>query len=232
LAEIVITIDSDGRVVISLPAPPSIGVVNVPILVCTNNGSSYTTKDINVPCFIGMGHELIHFIHKAEAFQQETSIQDINNWAAHRGHCRAIAAQCYGFVPQISEDSTADNSDSDSSVGLMEFESEDFNKNFTQAWGGTKAYEEFRTIVGKETSTLTRNEQQPFSTHNTEISERHLLSDYFSSHPLEEGIIYDGPPFVTRWTHALQFSEISQECYTLVNSVLSEDDRNHLPRIA
>jgi hypothetical protein len=217
-------IGSDGRVVIGLPAPPSTGVINVPILVRTKD-ESYTTKDVSVPCFIGMGHELIHCIHKVEAFQNQTSVQDINNWTEHRSHLRMIAT-CYGFKPSEGD------SDSDDSVGLMDFEGNEnpYSTNFLDPWGSTKAYEEFRTIVGKETSILTKNEQQSFSTYDTEISERHLLSDYFSLKYLRDDLT-DDSSFITRWTHALKAEDVSPATYQIVKSVLIQDDIDKLPRI-
>ncbi|MDR2397030.1 MAG: hypothetical protein LBD69_04220 [Puniceicoccales bacterium] len=219
-------IGTDGRVVISLPSKPEEGLINVPILVRTNDDSLYAIKDVSVPFFIGMGHELIHFIHKAEAFIQGSNAQDINNWTAHESHYCAIAEKCYGFSPQ--------EEDSSGSIGFTNFlenaEGESYNTNFLTSWGGRKAYEEFRTIVGKETNILTQEEDQSF-TRDTDISERHLLSNYFSCNPLSDDLTHADNPFITRWTHAFKAEDVSLETYTILNSVLTREDIDRLPKI-
>lgn len=215
--------------------------INIPIL--CKKGESFCLQDIQVPAYIAVGHELIHFIHKAKAFMDvqlkssgsivtDNDVQNINNWASHRDNCRAIAT-LYGFQP--TENSNSEYSD-DSSLGLMDFEDSDFYDNFQGVWGGTKAYEELRTIIGKETSGLsseTFNEFK-FQSFELEISERHLLCDYFAKNQLPSTLGKSNEnPFVTRWTHALKTEEveINETSSSLVRNLLTEEEIGRLPSL-
>ena len=91
----------DKKVILILPDCELNHQIKIPIL--CKQGTSFTVKDVEVPAFIAVGHELIHFIHKAEAFarsdKSEDAIKGINNWYLHRPNYRAIAT-LYGFEGQ------------------------------------------------------------------------------------------------------------------------------------
>ena len=150
--------------------------ITIPILYQKRNG--FEVQNVQVPACIAVGHELIHFLHKAEVFQKQEvkDIHAINNWQDHRANLRAIAT-LYSFNPEDCSDENSDD-DVDLDKGLIEFENDNYS-NFLDSWGNNKAYEELRTITGIECNTLTKETSKVFTfkTSELEISERHLLCD-------------------------------------------------------
>ena len=108
-----------------------------------------------------------------------------------------------------------------------------FYDNFLIFWGNTnKAYEELRTITGKETNGLSSKDYHGdfFETTDLDISERHLLSDYFTKNQLPGTLKCNKTnPFIIRWTHALNANQIKQESFELVEELLSNEEINNLP---
>lgn len=223
-----------NKVVLNLPDCEPNHQIKIPIL--CKQGTNFIVKDVEAPAFIAVGHELIHFIHKAEAFaksdKSEKAINDINNWHLHRPNYRAIAT-LYGFEGQKQSDAD----DSDDSLDLAEFMGDDnkFYDNFLIFWGNTnKAYEELRTITGKETNGLSSKDYHGdfFETTDLDISERHLLSDYFTKNQLPDTLTYNSNNlFITRWTHALDTTRIKQESFVFVEKLLSKEEINKLPTV-
>lgn len=224
---------SDDKVEMTLSPYNPVCQVHIPILY--KNGSGFCVQDVRVPAYIAVGHELIHFIHKSEALNSGQRLEDINNWNSHRANRRSIAT-LYGYNPKeygISDDENSDDGKSGDSSGdemdpldkglsKFEEESEAFFSGFLNAWGNEKAYEELRTITGIECNTLSSGtlESFRFAKEELDISERHLLCDYFAKNPtgkLKEGV------FITRWTHALRREDVKDESFSLVENWLARE---------
>ena len=227
---------SDGKVEITLPPYDPSCKINIPIL--CKRGDSFCVQEVQVPAFIAVGHELIHFIHKAEAFKSsdktDSELQAINNWASHRGNFRALAT-LWGYNPSeggFSEDENGEFQEG----GLFDFSSEpkgeEYTENFERAWGSTKAYEELRTITGKETNSLSPKTSGKFTFESSDLdlSERHLLCDFFAKNTLPTSLrADDSMPFITRWTHALKAEDVQEGSFALVKHLFTEGEISRLP---
>jgi hypothetical protein len=250
----ILTTGEEFEVTLTLPNPPPENIT-IPILIKTKSGT-YGTKDISVPFFVGVGHELVHIYHKFDMLkecQNPTNIpklvQDINNWAEHRDHERQMATM-FGFAPtplslspspsssSLSPSSLSPSPDDDPDMGLMDFENENWTT-FQDMWGSIKFYEEFRTITGKEsnTLTLTRAEQPALQFSEPPFSERHFLSDHFQQKGMPDMLIgSSGPPFVTRWTHQTSVEEINKSAKPenilsphIINKIFTSDELDRIP---
>ena len=225
---------SDGKVEITLPPYDPSCKISIPIL--CKRGDSFCVQEVQVPAFIAVGHELIHFIHKAEALNSGQAINDINNWNNHRANRRAIAT-LYGYDPAkygISDDENSDDEIDPLDKGLSKFEDESvtFPDGFLNAWGNEKAYEELRTITGKETNSLSPETSGVFTFESSDLdlSERYLLCDFFTKHTLPSSLkIDDGMPFITRWTHALNAEAVQKGSFDLVRHLFTEGEISRLP---
>lgn len=229
---------SNKKVEMTLPLYEPSCKVNIPIL--CKKGDDFCVQNIQVPAFIAVGHELVHFIHKADAFQNsdksDKALQAINNYNDHRDNFRAIATLWEYNVEKygISEDDSGDFQEG----GLYEFSAEEkgdaYNKNFEEAWGSTKAYEELKTITGKETNRLSKNTSNDFSfeSFDSSISERHLLCDYFTKNSLPSSLKTGAnKPFITRWTHALNAEEVKEGSFVLAKHLFSSEEISRLPNL-
>ena len=239
---------SDNKVVMSLPPYAHGCKISIPIL--CKKGDAFCVQDIQVPAYIAVGHELIHFIHKVEALNSGLAIRDINTWEGHRDNRRAIAT-LYGYDPKEHGFSDDESDEGEGSApqtegkGFMDFclgifdskdkkiRGEDYTKYFEDAWGGTKAYEELRTITGKETNSLVpgMTGSFKFESSDLDLSERHLLSDFFTiiKTILPPSLRMCCKPFITRWTHALKADDVENGSFELVKHLFTDEEIALLP---
>lgn len=226
---------SDNKVELLLPTCDHGCKVSIPIL--CKKGDAFCVQDVQVPAYIAVGHELIHFIHKAEAFAKipkgissdgkNEYLIKISRWEDYHNNLRAIAT-IWGYSFIVYDD----DGDNGFTTFVMADESS-YSSYFEDAWGGTKSYEELRTITGKETNSLSLETKDTFKFNSSELelSERHLLSDFFtttktrSPHSLSMGC----NPFITRWTHALKVNDVQKESFELVKHLFTDEEIKRLP---
>ncbi|MDR0755543.1 MAG: hypothetical protein LBE99_01340 [Puniceicoccales bacterium] len=182
-------------------------------MLCKKSQGGFGVRALNIPYEIAVAHELIHVAHKLEFLSKESDITDASLMSVNRWEGLNSARSALKSMIVANDDGSGSD---DASNDSFEMEADPKWVLFLDLFGSTKAFEEYRTMTGKDV-----NEDRLI---DLQFSERHLLSEY-----------YDNSLFYMRWGHFSNFEEYNtlqmQDEFSLVEKLLSQEDIENLPTI-